>query len=208
MPASAGVILATAGYDHKIFFWEASNGKCYRKCNFKDSQVNCLQISPDKLSLAAAGNPHIKLFDTNSLSEDHILSFDGHTSNVTALGFQSEARWIYSGSEDGTIKIFDIRSAACQRNYENKGKVPVNTVTLHPNQAQVISGDQNGCVRVWDLVANKCFAEVAPQNEDVAIRSVSVSSDGRMIVAANNVGNCFLWHMDSPQNCSAIEGKL
>mmetsp|Transcript_3055 Transcript_3055/g.3865 ORF Transcript_3055/g.3865 Transcript_3055/m.3865 type:complete len:315 (-) Transcript_3055:888-1832(-) len=206
MPASAGVILATAGYDHNINFWEASTGKCYRTVQYPDSQVNVLQVSPDKMLLAAAGNPHVRLFETNTSNGNPLLSFEGHTNNVTALGFQSDARWIYTGSEDGTIKIFDMRTAVCQRNYEIKGKIAVNTVALHPNQAQLISGDQNGCVRVWDLVANKCLAEVAPQNEDIAIRSVSVSSDGKMIVAANNVGNCFLWHMESPQTCSSLEG--
>ena len=38
-----------------------------------------------------------------------ITSFDGHTGNVTAVGFQRECRWMYSGSEDGTIKIWDMR---------------------------------------------------------------------------------------------------
>jgi G protein beta subunit-like protein len=27
-------------------------------------QVNCLEITPDKKYLAAAGNPHVRIFDT------------------------------------------------------------------------------------------------------------------------------------------------
>lgn len=37
------------------------------------------------------------------------MSYDGHTSNVTGLGFQDEGKWMYTGSEDGTIKIWDLR---------------------------------------------------------------------------------------------------
>jgi len=37
------------------------------------------------------------------------MSYEGHTGNVTAIGFQKEGRWMYSGSEDNTIKIWDLR---------------------------------------------------------------------------------------------------
>lgn len=36
---SNSVILATAGYDHKIRFWEAPTGVCSRHLRYPDSQV-------------------------------------------------------------------------------------------------------------------------------------------------------------------------
>jgi hypothetical protein len=45
---------------------------------------------------------------------------------------------------------FCCRAKGCQRNYDTGG-VPVNDVVLHPNQAELISGDQNGGIRTWDL---------------------------------------------------------
>jgi G protein beta subunit-like protein len=50
------VVLATAGYDHKIRFWEAPSGACIRIIKFADSQVNRLEITPDKQFIAAAGS--------------------------------------------------------------------------------------------------------------------------------------------------------
>ncbi|KAG9150055.1 hypothetical protein Leryth_023082, partial [Lithospermum erythrorhizon] len=46
-----------------------------------------------------------------------------------------------------------------QREYESRAAV--NTVVLHPNQTELISGDQNGNIRVWDLTANSCSCELA-----------------------------------------------
>lgn len=102
------VILATAGQDDKIRFWEAPSGVCSRILRYADSQVNCLEITPDKQYLAAGGNPHIRLFEINNASNQSILTLEGHTGNVTSLGFQRNGRYLYSSSEDGTVRIIII----------------------------------------------------------------------------------------------------
>ena len=103
------VLLATAGYDHKVRLWEASTGTCNQQLNFADSQVNCLEISPNKQYIAAAGNPHTRVYDVIKGGNDPLKSLDGHTHNVTAVGFQKDTKWMYSGSEDGTLRIWDLR---------------------------------------------------------------------------------------------------
>jgi G protein beta subunit-like protein len=99
---------------------------------------------------------------------------------------------MYTSSEDHTIKIWDLRAPGCQRNYECN--CPINTVTLHPNQVELISGDQNGNIRVWDLTSNSCSREIVPDGE-TAIRSITISSDGSKVAAANNTGKCFIWKL-------------
>ena len=104
------VILATAGYDHTIRFWEAA-GMCHRDhtLEYRDSQVNQLAITGDKYLLGVAGNPHVRLYEINSNNFNPLLSFDGHVGNVTSVGFQKDRKWLYSGGEDATVKIWDIR---------------------------------------------------------------------------------------------------
>lgn len=46
---------------------------------------------------------------------------------------------MYSGSEDCTIKVFDLRAPGAQHEYMSRG--PVTSVELHPNQQELISGD-------------------------------------------------------------------
>jgi len=184
------VILCSASYDNTIRFWEAPSGICYRTIQVSQGHINKLQITPDKQYLAAAGNPNISLYEIQTNNPNPITSFEGHSSNVTAVGFQAEGQWMYSGSEDGTIKIWDLRAPGCQREYKSPG--PVNSVVLHPNQGELLSGDANGNVRVWDLTANACSRELVPAM-DVAIRAVSVASDASKVVAANNNGDCFVW---------------
>jgi len=167
------VVLVTGGYDHKIRFWDATSGVCNKSISFGESQVNCIQVSSDKSLLAAGGNPMIQLFDVNMVDERPLLTYDGHTNNVTTVGFQRDQKWIYSSSEDGTVRVWDTRSNNYSRKYDCGS--PVNTVCIHPNQAELISGDQNGTIKVWDLTADKCREEYTPLPE-IPIRSISIVS--------------------------------
>ncbi len=54
------------------------------------------------------------------------------------VGFQKDSKWMYSGSEDGTVKLWDMRAPGFQREYASRGAV--NTVVLHPNQGELVSG--------------------------------------------------------------------
>ncbi|KAK8073535.1 quinon protein alcohol dehydrogenase-like superfamily [Apiospora phragmitis] len=160
------VILCTAGYDHTIRFWEALSGICSRTIQHPDSQVNRLCISPDKRFLAAAGHHTVKLYDIKSTNPNPLLTFEGHTNNITGVA--------------GTV----------QRTYSHGS--PVNDVVIHPNQGEIISCDRRGSVRIWDLAENNCSHELIPE-EDVSVSSVTVASDGTLLCAANNNGNVYVW---------------
>ncbi|KAE8843455.1 hypothetical protein HRS9122_04558 [Pyrenophora teres f. teres] len=190
-----------AGYDHTIRFWEALSGICSRTIPHPDSQVNRLCISPDKRYLAAAGHHTVKLYDIKSTNPNAILTFDGHTSNITGVAFHCESKWLVTSSEDGTVKIWDTRSGNVQRNYTHG--VPVNDVVIHPNQGELISCDRGGNVRIWDLGENKCSHQLIPE-DDVSVASVTVASDGSMVCAGNNAGNVYVWRMIQRSDTTSI----
>jgi len=62
------------------------------------TQVNKLEITADKTQIAAAGNSQIRVYDVNSNDPQPVNSFEGHNGNVTALGFQKDTKWMYSGT--------------------------------------------------------------------------------------------------------------
>lgn len=211
------VILVSSGYDQTIKFWEALSGICSRTIQHGDGQVNRLAITPDKRYLAAAEAKSIKLFDIRAggntggangggggaggSTATPAMTFDEHTGNVTAVAIQADGKWMASSSEDGTVKVWDLRTGHVQRNY--KHECPVNDVVIHPNQGELISCDNDGNVRIWDLSENVCTHQLIPE-DDVPVRSVSVASDGTMLVAGNNKGNCYVWRMTTSRDVTAL----
>ena len=149
----------------------------------------------------------MRLFDVVSQNPSPVLSFDEHKTNVTGMGFQKEGKWLYTSSEDGLVKIWDMRARGAQQEYNAHS--PVNTATLHPNQREIIIGDQSGRVLVWDLMANDCHRELVPEEGDMpAIRSVVMCPDGSKMLAANNKVPLMLCHfLPVFQQCDLCAGQ-
>ncbi|KAJ1310406.1 hypothetical protein OPQ81_007144 [Rhizoctonia solani] len=194
---SPEVVLVTGSYDHEIRFWEAWSGLCSRTIqrSGESGQVNRLSISPDKRLLAAAIYTKVHIYDIPGNSSTPRAVFEGHKGNVTSVSFHSEGKWVVTGSEDGTIRIWDLRTSNLHRVYENE--VPINDVCIHPNQGELISCDQAGRIRQWDLTLQEeaCTVELAPAG-DIPIRSISIASDGSCLVAGNNKGRVYVWKIN------------
>ena len=116
------------------------------------------------------------MFDVFGSNVNPVVNYEGVSKNVMDVGFQEEGRWMYTGGEDGTVKIWDLgmRNLACQRMYNAHS--PVTSVRLHPNQKDLVIGDQNGEVHVWDLRSDVCKKyETQPE---ASVQSVAVDPQG------------------------------
>lgn len=110
-----------------------------------------MEISPDKLKIAAAGCQRVHMYEINSKNPNPTVNYDMFYKNVTSVGFQEDGSWMYTGGEDCSARIWDLRSRnfQCQRIFQTSA--PVNCVKLHPNQSELIVGDQSGIIHLWDL---------------------------------------------------------
>ncbi|CAD6887906.1 unnamed protein product [Tilletia controversa] len=121
-----------------------------------------------------------------------LITLTGHTGNVTTVCWQQDLKWLATSSEDGTVKVWDYRSARPFRSYTHND--PVNDVVVHPNQGELISCDDGGRMMIWDLAESKCSYTTRPE-PDSALRSVTVASDASCLVAGGNSGKVWLYQL-------------
>ena len=188
--SSHEILFATAGYEHTIRFWDIYNGTCYRAIQHPDP-VNALQFSKDKRTIGTAGHPNIKIYDLHSPQPSLLATLVGHTASVTSFGFFSKG--IYSGGEDGIVKVWDLRTCRSQLDLVHPDTM-VNSVALHCDERELAAADQGGHVRIWDLRNRQCLLELVPE-ENIPSRSIAFSEDGTALVACNNKGRCFVWNV-------------
>ena len=202
-----GTILATAGYDSVIRFWDAATAKCCRTVTHDKSQVNRMAIARARAHIAVAGNPEVRVYDVAGKSTSELAALDGHRGNVTALGYESAGQWLFTGSEDASLRIWDTRDKPGTA-LETRTGAAVYAGAVHPAQGAVLAGDQDGKVYTWDLrVAShqagsgsgaraECLQAVRLDG-GMSVRALAVSPDGRRVAVASNTGRAVVYTCDS-----------
>lgn len=76
--------------------------------------------------------------------------FTGHRGAVTATGFSVDGRFAVSGSEDTTVRIWDVVTGRCLRTLVGQ-VAPVTCVAFAPDARNVIAGADDGAIVLWDI---------------------------------------------------------
>lgn len=123
-----------------------------------------------------------------------LMSLSGHTSNVTAVGWNKNGKWLYSAGEDGTIRVWTCKTAENVLTFTAGS--PISDVDLHPNQVELVSTDRSGRVRIWNVQSKECRLVLVPAGElssEVPLSAVKISSDASRLVAALHSGAVCVW---------------
>jgi G protein beta subunit-like protein len=165
-----------------------------------------LTLSFDGKYLGACTHGHVKVYDLRHLDQERI--FDGLNGNAVAMDFQKQNKWFFAACEDGTIKIFDFKAQGYQRQYDNGG-VMINCAVLHPNEVEIIFGDQNGEIKVWDLQLQKARSFCQIEMPQVSITALEISKDAKKLIMGNSAGIFCVWESEGTQIIqSTAQGQI
>lgn len=66
-----------------------------------------------------SGYQHIRMYDLSSSNPNPVINYEGVSKNVTGVGFQEEGKWMYTGGEDCSARIWDLRYCAARHSFCN-----------------------------------------------------------------------------------------
>ncbi|KDO23353.1 hypothetical protein SPRG_11666 [Saprolegnia parasitica CBS 223.65] len=108
-----GDLLATASVDGKVKVWKLSTGQCLRRFEHAHgNSIHSICFSRDGTQLLTSSFD--QLVRLHGLKSGQTLKeFHGHDGYVNHAVFSTDASKVISASCDGTLKVWDVKSASC-----------------------------------------------------------------------------------------------
>ncbi|MDX2244905.1 MAG: NB-ARC domain-containing protein [Leptolyngbyaceae cyanobacterium bins.302] len=115
-----GIWLASASGDQTIAIWEVETGRCLRTLSNPGDHVRTVVFSPfrspffqqtGQLLLGSYAENTVKLWNAHTGELLHQL--EGHRSRIWSVAFSPDGLTMISGSEDGTMRLWDTELGKC-----------------------------------------------------------------------------------------------
>ena len=171
--------------------------------------VSTVTFSPDGKLLAAMETGQIKLWDVASGTERTTLTTPNH-GGFEAMAFAADGKTVASGSENGTVIIWDLQSAKEVVRFSCRFRV--NSLRFSPDGQVVTVVTANGTLVVWDMLTRKGHTtNVAGTPLRATRAAVSVvpgtAGQGGSVHVAENHWTCAL-APDGQSLAALLEGEL
>ncbi|KAL9382119.1 hypothetical protein Peur_025154 [Populus x canadensis] len=158
-----------------------------------DAGVTALALSPDDKFLFSAGHSRlIRVWDLSTFK--CVRSWKGHDGPVMAMACHASGGLLATAGADRKVLVWDVDGGFCTHYFKGHKDV-VTTLMFHPdtNKTLLFSGSADATVRVWDLLAKKCFATL--ERHFSSLTSMAVSEDGWTLLTAGRDKVVNLWDL-------------
>jgi WD40 repeat protein len=159
------------------------------------SRVASMVFSPDGGLLAFAYDMGVHIW--NRLNGEFTL-LEGHTDAVRSVSFSPDGKFLASGSDDSSIRLWKLADSSCYRVFW--GHISwVMSVAFSPDGSTIASGSYDGSFRFWDVSEGRCNEKIR-DNRMLGVSTVAWSPDGMTVAVADDSGRIFFWDNSSAQN--------
>ncbi|MDJ0692443.1 MAG: WD40 repeat domain-containing protein [Xenococcaceae cyanobacterium MO_188.B32] len=193
-----GNTLASGGEDGRLKIWELTTNKFMRVLQEHNSEICALAWSPDSKTIASSIDNAVKLYPTET---GKLISNLEHGSKVLTIAWSSDGKILASGSNDSTIKLWDVNTGDCLRVLTGHGD-SVNDLVFSPDGETLASSSDDSTIKLWDVATGKYFQTWRGYNDTV--NSIAFSPDEPILVSGSKDCTIKFWNIYTGQCLKTI----
>ena len=128
---------------------------------------------------------------------------EGHSCDVFSVCWSPDGKYLASGSEDNTVKIWDAKSGKCIRTLKGHSK-SVYSVCWSPDGKYLASGSEEATVKIWDANSGGCIRTLKGHSNSVI--SVCWSPNGKYLASGSYDKTVKIWDANRGVCIRTLEG--
>ena len=198
--------LASGSKDGSVIFWSLDSGEEIGKL---DSYADSLSFNPAGDRLAIGSGRIITIWDLEGMAE--AVRLEGHEESVHSVAFGPDGLQLASGSDDYTVRLWDIAAGSHAILGKHAGKVKCVAFSSDGDRLASASeiyesggSGESHRIKIWKLGENREIAAFAGHARTV--RSVCFSPDGNTLVSGSADDTLRLWNLAGPSEFITLNG--
>jgi len=196
--------LAAGTADGHVQVWDTTTGATMTAPRQHSGRVGAIQFSPDAALLAwATDDGRVNLWRPGASVVARTLMAGEH---VNALAFAPDGRWLVSGSQERTIRMWDVHTPSAGRLVVEYPE-PVRALSFSKDGRLLAVGMWDSTVRLWDLDRRVEVAVLAGRSGHLqSVESVAFAADGTLLASASLDRTVKLWEVSSHALIATLTG--
>jgi len=162
------------------------------------SQNTSTQVNPTNTITQPVG-----LQNTQSSKKPEVFVQLGHSSQVTSVAFSPDGKLALSGSEDNSLKLWDVSTGRELRTF-NGHSFLVESVAFSPDGKLALSGSWDNSLKLWDVSTGRELRTFNGHSSQVI--SVAFSPDGKLALSGSVDNSLKLWQVSTGRELRTFNG--
>jgi WD40 repeat protein/serine/threonine protein kinase/DNA-binding XRE family transcriptional regulator len=201
--SSDGQYLLTGNqFTNEVQLWEVTTGQEMHRWTGPTGGINSVAFSPDgRYALVGDGNGGVHVWDLQQANaESRLLA--GHTEWINDLEVSPDGRYALSAGHDNTTRLWDLQTGIEVHRFVSVR--PVSSVAFSLDGQTILTGDDNGGIRLWDVQPPPDPRTFSGHTSVVA--AAKFSPDGRTLLTGSLDGTARLWDVATGQELHLLAG--
>ena len=177
-----GKYLFSGDKEGKLMLWDLINKKLI-KSYLTGNSINDICIANTAANIFVAhSDRQIKLI---ALANGKLVrTMDGHTDIVNVLAISPNNKYLLSGSNDKTARIWDLKTWK-QLHVLQVESWKVTAIAFTDDSKYCVTGANDGAIKVWDVQTGKLVSQQIHPN--MAIKDIAFSKDYKFLIVAPKI---------------------